>query len=114
MSRNLEKCGGYGVSVGAAWVPLTSADFKDATAAPVAALGASLVFKRITVTNTHATQSIYLLLASATNEATTNAILIPAGKAPEFDLSGMWVTAISIQGSGAATTGAITAFFRAA
>lgn len=108
-----EKCGGYGMSVGAAWVALTSASFKNAQVTPVAALGASLQFTRFTVTNTHATQSVYVLLFGATDEATTDALLVPAGKSLDFDVSRIQVTAIAIQGSGAATTGGITAWFRA-
>lgn len=106
--------GAYAVSQTTSWAALTSASFKDlrsAVATP-AALPASLTFTNATVVNTHATQSLYIRLASlAAGDDATPSITIGPGASYDVPMYGPGVTAISVRGSGAATTGVIHAYF---
>lgn len=86
-----------------AWTDRTGANFN-----PVGGLftpAATHEFSALWIKNTHATQTLYLLLKAAGGEATSAAIRLEAGTQPmSFDLYGKGITTISLQGSGAATT----------
>lgn len=101
-------CDGSGV--GAAWVDHTAADFDDVTAAAPSA-GQYLV--GLTVINTHGGQTLYLLLQAGGATSTAEAIAIAPGASLTLTgLLGMSVQTISVQGSGAATTGSLIAYWR--
>lgn len=103
--------GGLALSEGAAWTTYTSNDFLDlTTGAAVATDG--LPFVELVVRNTHAGQTLYVVLYAAGLLATTNAVPIGPGGTYTFDLSAVGATAVSFQGSGAATTGHAFAQFR--
>ncbi len=103
--------GGLALSVGAAWTTYTSNDFVDlTTGATVSTDG--LPFVELVVRNTHATQTLYIVLYTAGLLATTNTIPVGPGGTYAIDLSATGVTSVSFQGSGAATTGHAFAQFR--
>lgn len=99
--------GTYEVSQGAAWLDLESSDF---TATTGRALSADMCVAGVTVTNTHATQDLRLLL-KANGGAGVVGILIPAGTTLSVSTYGLGATSMSIRGTGAATTGVIVGMF---
>lgn len=109
------KLGSIDLSQGTDAATFTSASFKDMTSAAnaAAALGASLRFSECTIRNTHATQTLYLGVAaySGAGPSTTNRIAIGPGAVLTIPLYGIYPTSISLDGSGAATTGQAICFF---
>jgi hypothetical protein len=100
--------GSVDVSAGTSWTALTSSSLKCATTG--AACAAGLTISAVTVINTHASQTLYLTLRSAgIVDSTTNTLAIGAGDSLSLNVYGMRVTALSLQGSGASTTGRVIA-----
>lgn len=99
--------GEYDVSQGSSWTDLTATSFT----ATNRALAAGDCFVSIMVANTHATQSLRVLLRANAGEAATVGHLVPAGATRSYEIWGAGSATISIYGSGAATTGAIDALF---
>lgn len=105
--------GVYQFSVGAAWVDVASVAFESLTVAGNVDAGAPMI--EVTFANTHGTQTLYALLRANAAEATTVALPIgPGGVATipcNLSAQGADVVAVAIYGSGAATTGYISARF---
>lgn len=98
------------VSVGAAWTDVIFSDYDAIT--PNAPAAASILVS-VTVTNTHASQVLYVLLKTGGAVAVTAAVPVPAGKSVSLPgLMGTTATIVAVQGSGAATTGAIITYWR--
>lgn len=107
------KCGVLDLSQGTTPTVLTSASLKDctSTADTAAALPASLKFSVCYIQNTHGSQTLYLTAGSVgASAATTNRIAIKAGYTLEIPLYGVYPTSLSLDASGAATTGQIVCF----
>lgn len=100
--------GEYDVSQGSSWSDLTAASFTTTTGR---ALAAGDCFVSVMVTNTHATQTLRVLLRANAGEAATVGHLVPAGATRSYEIWGSGSATIAIYGSGAATTGAIDAIF---
>ena len=103
--------GVYNISQGAAWTDLTSTDFNDTRGVGAdLAFGAGLVFVKLQFVNTDGAQDLFWTLGTGGVKTTANALFVAAGAADERVIAaGDPVTTISIQGSGAATTGKIIA-----
>ena len=107
------KCGALDLSQGTTPTVLTSASLKDctSTADTAAALGANLRFSECIVSNSHGSQTLYLTIGSVgASAATTNRIAIKAEYTLEIPLYGLYPTSLSLDASGAATTGQIICF----
>lgn len=92
------------VSVGAAWSASSSVSTEDSAGSAALASGLTAAF--IFVRNTHATQTLYVCLAgSGCGADTANKLAVAADATLTLDVYGMNVTSVSLQGSGAATTG---------
>jgi len=105
--------GVYQISVGSAWVDVLSAAFDSITVAgKVTALSPMLTMD---IYNSHASQTLYILLRANDGEATTAAIPLVAGSAITIPCSlaarGDAIAAVSFYGAGADTTGYIVANF---
>ena len=101
------------VSQGAAWANLIPTQFKRLTAGAISA-GDYVV--DLSIKNTHATQTLYLLFRPHANEAVTAAY--PLGPGAELALSDLiWaangspITTIAVRGSGAGTTALLVCTF---
>lgn len=107
------RCGALDLSQGTTPTVLTSASLKDCTsvADTAAALAASLRFSECIVRNSHGSQSLTVTIGSVgASAATTNRINVPAGYTISLPLYGIYPTSLSIDASGAATTGQIVCF----
>jgi len=107
------KCGALDLSQGTTPTVLTSASLKDctSTADNAAALGASLKFSECTVSNTHASQVLYLTVGSVgAGAATTNRIAIRPGVTLTLPLYGLYSTSLSLDANGNHTSGQIFCF----
>jgi len=102
--------GGDDFSVTTGWTDLTSASFDSLLLTTGTGLAAGLYYTHVSIVNTHATQTVYVMLAAGAG-AVTNRIPVAALATREIPLQGMGLTTISLQGSGAATTGHITGWF---
>ena len=101
------------VSETTSWNDLTSDDFEDFAQATGNALAASLVYVSVQVRNTHASQTLFVMLGAGTG-ATTNRLPVAAGDVQNLDLYGLNATILSLQGSAATTTGHVLAHFATA
>jgi len=105
-----QNVGVLALSQGATWLDIDAGDLATLTGTAIS--GTS--FAWVSVINTHATQVLYVLLRkdAAAGTATTAAIPVPAGTSIRQICmnanDGAAVTGVSVQGSGASTTGAIT------
>lgn len=103
--------GQLGISQGAAWLDIDAADLTTLTDT---AIDGTEYFSWVSVLNTHGSQTLFVLLRkdAAAGTATTEAIAVPAGASMNQETiranGGSPVRGISIQGSGAATTGVLT------
>ena len=101
--------GGLDISQGATWVELTSISLDNMQGVAANKLLAGKQFTSITVLNTHATQDLLIRFVS-TPGVTTHAIPVGPGAQRSMDLlGGAPVLIVAIQGTGADTTGHITA-----
>lgn len=108
------RCGVIDLSQGTTPTVFTSASLKDMTsvADTAAALAASLRYTSCQVRNTHASQVLYFTAGSVgASAATTNRLAIPAGAAQYIPLYGLYPTSVSLDASGAATTGQLYCCF---
>lgn len=106
-------CGAYDISVGAAWAVTTSNEYRSMTTAPAAQLADGKIFCGLSVKNSHNAQFLYIVLTAANvADPTTNCIKVDPGQTVEIDMSTLWSSAVSYQGSGAGTTGSAVAHFR--
>jgi len=90
------------VSVGAAWVDYDASDANDLTGRTPAAADRLV---QMTCKNDHATQSLYVLFKAGGVIATSLAQELKSGESYTWTIYGTLATTISLQGSGAATTG---------
>ena len=109
--------GVYQVDEGASWKDLTSASFDDLTAD--ATLAAGLPFVEVSLLNTHASQSLYLLLQAGGAIAVAKAIEVKFGKSVDLSAlllakAGASFLTISVRGAGANTTGQLVCGFASA
>src|SRR3990167_2306546 len=100
--------GQLAVSVGAAWSDQTVAAW---TAIGPYSIASTDRIAEVIALNTHGTQNLFLLLKANAAEATSVAAFIGAGAALDLETWGALVGTISVQGSGAATTGPPLACF---
>ena len=107
--------GVYQASVGlGAWTDVDGGDFDSLTGTTLAA---THKFVSVCIENTHATQTLYVLLKANAAEAPGAAQDFAAGDKACFEglisaAAGAGVMVLSLQGSGAATTARINAYFR--
>ena len=113
---DLYAIGVYVVLQGDTWVDLTSASFTSLTAT---AMAASLKLVELSLRNTHADQTLYVLLKAGGTTAVADAIPVLAGKTLDLDglllaNSGVALTTFAIRGSpgtGTGTTGSLVCGF---
>jgi|TARA_Y100000310_G_scaffold64982_1_gene60513 hypothetical protein len=109
--------GSYQISTApGAWTDIDGSNFDVLTGAP--APTAASAFVDVSVRNTHATQTLYVLLRTSAAEAVADSAAIPAGDTLAFSgllssggAGGSNVLAMALQGSGGATTGQVIASF---
>lgn len=108
------KCGVIDVSQGTTPTTYASSGLKDMTsvADTAAALGAGLHYYSCQVRNSHASQILYFTAgAVGASAAVTNRLAIPAGAVQYIPLYGLYPTSVSLDASGAATTGQLYCCF---
>lgn len=98
----------YNASIGAAWTQVALATLDDVTIGPYAVASGDVI-SYLMVENTHATQTLRVRFAHDGAAAATAGVLVPAGAMRSFSLYGQKVVEVSLYGSGAATTGVVTA-----
>ena len=115
-TQDANDVGVYQASVGAAWVDVASAAFDSLVLAGKVGVGSPML--EVTVVNTHLAQILYVLLRTSAAEATTAALPVQAGGVvtipTRLSARGSAVVSISLQGSGATTTGYVLARFASA
>lgn len=95
--------GVFDVSAGTSWTSATSGSLRCAKTGTTCTSG--LVFSQLILVNTHASQGLYFTLHSASSETTTSQLYVGPGSSLTLELYGQTITAVSFQGTGAATTG---------
>ena len=107
--------GGLDISQGASWSPLTSASFDDMTSVvnDAASLPANLRFTEVTIRNTDAANTLYVMLGTLNGAipSVTNRIPILFGASLTIPCYGVFPLSISIRGSAPGVTGHVLAQF---